>query len=358
MRERYPAGGSFPTQDQLMRRFGVARATIQQVIAQLVQQGLIEPRRGSGTTVVARPPHRHDYALVFPTSPATTGGELWSRFYAALVNQAAALSQGGEKRVIPFYGMDNGVNASEYPRLLQRVQSHRLAGIIFATPPFRLENTAVLEEPGIPRVALMGSLESRFPRTLAVALGAAHGEIDVSYWEKALEYLAGRGRKRVAVLTLHNITKLLQAIQPLLSARGMSLHPCGLMPFGPVDGARVYVHALMQRRDEARADALIVSDDNLVEPAIAGLIAAGVGIGVELDIVAHCNFPWAGSMVVPVKRLGYDSQTLLRTCIELVDRQHRGEPVPPVTTIKAMFEEELNNQKQMEGHNQLEERKT
>src|SRR5262249_32264035 len=103
----------------------------------------------------------------------------------------------------------------------------------------------------------------------------------------------------------------------------------------------VYVQALMQRREEQQPDAIIITDDNLVEPTIAGLITSGVRIGVDLDIVAHCNFPWAGSSVVPVKRLGFDARTVLLRCMDLIDRKRRGKSVPSLTHVEAVFEEEL-----------------
>jgi DNA-binding LacI/PurR family transcriptional regulator len=97
----------------------------------------------------------------------------------------------------------------------------------------------------------------------------------------------------------------------------------------------------MQARPQDRPDGLIVADDNMVEHATAGLVAAGAKVGEELDVVAHCNFPWAGPTVLPLKRLGYDARTVLQTCIELIDRQRRGESVPAVTRIEAKFEEEV-----------------
>jgi DNA-binding LacI/PurR family transcriptional regulator len=165
------------------------------------------------------------------------------------------------------------------------------------------------------------------------------------YWEKTIDYLASRGRKRIAVITTAatrlDLETLARQLQPLLASRRMKLHPYGLMPVGLMEGAGVYLRALMQSRKEQPPDGLMIADDNLVEHAWAGLIAAGVRVGVELDIVARCNLPWAGSSVVPVKRLGYDTRAVLQTCIELIDRQRRGESVPPVTTIVAKFEEEL-----------------
>src|SRR4029079_10939473 len=58
---------------------------------------------------------------------------------------------------------------------------------------------------------------------------------------------------------------------------------------------------LMLRADPARRpDALLISDDNLVEPVPAALHDAGVGGPAELTVVAHANLPYPPRAMVPV----------------------------------------------------------
>jgi len=328
--ERYPAGTGFPTQDELVRRFGVARATIQQVIGRLVQHGLIKPKRGSGTRVAVNPPHLTEYAIVIPSAPWKLMP--WSRLYATLLNQAETISEADKRRFVPFFGMEWQTRSRDYPELLERVETGRLAGIIFATNPWRLIDTPVLEKPGIPRVALMCS--PGFPQVAKVCLGG-------SFWQKALDYLAARNRKRIALISV-SVSDTLREIQPLLSERGMSTQGNWMMPVSPAnpEGARTFIQLLLDSRGD-RPDALVIADDNLVEEATAGLVATGVRVGEDLDVIAHSNFPWSGPTIVPLKRLGYDIRSVLLTCVDLLDRQRRGGPVPNETKIKAIFEEEL-----------------
>lgn len=222
------------------------------------------------------------------------------------------------------HGLIHGVSRKRHTRYRDIVQSLRAEILI---------GSRVLEQPGIPRVALMS--KANFPQVNAVAL-------DGSFGAKAVQHLAARGRRRIAVVTM-DMLGTTRDVLPLLAEHGMTTRPFWTMAIHPefAEGARVFVELLMQARREERPDGLIVTDDNFVEHAIAGLIAARVRIGEELDAVVHCNFPWAGASVVPVKRLGYDARAVLQTCIELVDRQRRGEVVPPVTKLEAAFEEEL-----------------
>jgi len=48
----YRPGDQLPTEDQLLRRFGVSRITVRRAIQNLIQRGLLEIRRGRGTFVL------------------------------------------------------------------------------------------------------------------------------------------------------------------------------------------------------------------------------------------------------------------------------------------------------------------
>lgn len=52
---RYGPGDRLPTEAQLAARFGVNRHTVRHALAQLVEEGLVRTRRGSGAYVAARP---------------------------------------------------------------------------------------------------------------------------------------------------------------------------------------------------------------------------------------------------------------------------------------------------------------
>lgn len=56
----YAPGGRLPTEAALAARFGVNRHTLRRALADLAEAGLVQPRRGSGVFVTARPT---DYPL-------------------------------------------------------------------------------------------------------------------------------------------------------------------------------------------------------------------------------------------------------------------------------------------------------
>jgi DNA-binding LacI/PurR family transcriptional regulator len=324
--------GRLPTLHQLARRFRVSYLTAQRSVKLLVEEELVETHPRRGTSPNARPPHHARYALVFPHDPADTAS-LWSRFYSTLVNETRRVEKNLGVRFDSFYGLDKGRQSQDYARLLESVQTRRVAGIIFTSSPHHLIGTPLLDQPGIPRVAMMGGmLFSNVPTV----------SFQRDFFRRALRYLAGRDCARVALLVQFDQIAP-EVFSRLVVDAGLTTKPSWIVPMTPhlVAGARTYVQLLLAVSREERPDALIIADDNYVEPAIEGIKLTGVKVPSELEIVAHTNFPWAGASPLPVARLGYEAAEALRACVRLIDRQRAGETVPALTVLPAKFEEEL-----------------
>jgi len=89
-----------------------------------------------------------------------------------------------------------------------------------------------------------------------------------------------------------------------------------------------------------RPDALIIADDNFVTEVTAALAESGVETPRELEVVAHCNYPYPTDAMVPVTRLGFDVCELLERSIEVIRRKRSGEEVPYEVRIEPQFENE------------------
>ena len=290
-----------------------------------------EGRRG--TYVTEHPPHLFRYGLCFTGYPSSYPG--WTRFWTALANEALKYQSGQPRRIALFHGIDDRSDTDDSRRLLADLNMQRLAGVIFAMHPYVLGGTPFLEAHGIPRVGMMA------PGSVP---GVGSMDFDsTSFLNKALDYFQAKGRKRIAVLMVPGLwPTFYEQIARGLAQRGMSTQPYWAQLASPMapECARNITHLLMQERGGERPDGLFISDDNLVEHATAGLIAAGVRVPDDLDVVAHCNFPWPTPSVLPAKRLGYDARLVLRQCIEYIDRKRAGQPVSEGTLIPAQFEEE------------------
>jgi DNA-binding LacI/PurR family transcriptional regulator len=168
---------------------------------------------------------------------------------------------------------------------------------------------------------------------------------DGAQWvAKALDHLVALGRRRVAVID-HGMGPRFDALlQAGLAERGMVSHRRWhqYVSLRTLAGTSNAVEMMMH--DPERPDALLVEDDNFVEQALAGLAAAGMNVPDEVAVVGHANFPVAPTKVLPVRLLGYDVNLLLRTCVDLIDRQRAGEQVPGATVMPMLWEEEVSGQ--------------
>lgn len=339
----YAAGAKLPNQSELADHFQVSGFTVHRSLNQLAREGFIRKRPRLGTHVVDTPPHLTNLALVFAHDPASSKPG-FNKFYQAFEKVAIAYQHDTERNIFRFHGVDSHTDSQDRQRLMTCLSTHQVAGIIFAFPPFELEGSPILESPGIPRVAL--AAQQKYPHVPTVTTNG-HSFID-----RALDYLVARGRKRIAMLMVPGYEGKINYLNEALAKRGLESPPHWRLILSQMapEGARNCVRLLMHDRPETRPDGLIIFDDNLVEEAQAGLIASGVRVPDDLEVVEHCNFPWTKS-VLSTHRLGFDSNQILLTCIDLIDRQRKGETVPGQTLVPAIFEDEIEVTPLPQGHN-------
>ncbi len=138
-------------------------------------------------------------------------------------------------------------------------------------------------------------------------------------------------------------TDLQDYLAAALKKRGLATQPYWNLNFHPslTESAQNSTHLMMRWSKKEIPDALIVTDDNLVEPVVAGLVDAGVKVPDDVELVTYCNFPAVTRSILPAKRLGCDCNELMRRCIEIIDMQRHGEVPPPMTSVSARFENEI-----------------
>jgi DNA-binding LacI/PurR family transcriptional regulator len=329
----HPPGSRLPTRSALQRRYDASSNTIQRALDRLIADGFAVARGRHGTFVVEHPPHTSHYGLLFPLQRGAPG---WVRFWTALVNEAHVLSRGGAPTVSVYFGLDEPHDSPSHQRLARDIAAQRFAGLVFASTPFNLLGTPALTAPGLARAAIMTGREQ--PDLIPLVLDQ-RGFID-----QALDHFKARGRTRVAVLCAAGQTSAwLRRWHEGLAARGLRTRPYWVQSFDPASpaGAQGVAHLLMQPNQLERPDALLISDDNLVDPACAGLVAAGLRVPDDCTVVAHCNFPWPAPGTLPVRRLGYDARRLLGEAIAAIERRRAGGPAGEQVTIPAQFEDEL-----------------
>jgi len=330
-------GDRLPTHRELKRQMSANIVTLGRAISQLKLEGFVETRGSRGTFVSESPPHLCLYALVFPSHSATSN---WPRFWEALAKESERIERGGVLQMPIYYDIANDLRSTspDFDRLLEDVHAHRVAGLIFASHPWVVENTPFLTEPGIPRVALMPPQSGTFPH-VGVVMTDHDGLI-----ERALDFFVSKGRKRLGVMTTPSVLgEGLLKIRQKAAARGLETRPYWMQSVSETSprSAQATMHLMMSGKDGERPDAIFVTDDNLVEYATAGILDARVRVPSEVEVVVHCNFPWPVPSIVPVRRIGFDARQLIAACVRSIDQQRATGTIPPPVAIPAQFEDEL-----------------
>ncbi len=334
----YPPLSRLPTQRRLSRQFRVSPVTVQQAFDQLARDGFIQARGPLGTYVAPRPPHTSQLALIFPDVPSTSPR---IRFWTALSNCAIDVDRdpASELRIRVLYGIKADDGNEDYLALCRDLRAQRIAGLIFACHPSMYEGTPLLDTAGMPaatRVAITSVGIETCPDLSRVNLDGD------SFLDRAFDLLASRGRSRVALLTVPGMSQAwLGGFRSRLEARGMTTRDYWMQSpaLDHPETARQLTHLLMHADQARRPDALVIADDNFVEHATHGLLDAGVRVPDDMDVVAHCNFPWPTPSAVPVTRIGFDARQVLDACLEAIDAARHGRG-PTEINIPARFEDE------------------
>jgi len=314
VRGLWAPGERLPNRVDIEQSFAASSVTVQIALDRLKQEGFIVASRRSGTYVAENPPHLSHIALVFPCHPRELE---WNRFWTAICEEAKKIEGEGTRRFPAYYGVNGHEDAEDYHGLIRAQEQGRLAGAIYAISPGGLLHTPLFGESPLPAVTV-----GHNPPVPWMPFVTPHIE---NFVDRSVEYLASRGCKRIAVLrTVNAGTDFDEPIRRCgLETRPWWIQDISLWQPCTAEGV---AQLLMHPHQTERPDGLIIADDNLLEPASKGLALVGVPQTSPLEVVAHCNFPWATPSFIPVYRIGYDITRLVRNCVTLVEAQLRGEP--------------------------------
>lgn len=324
---RWKPGSRLPSRVTLFRELGTCLATLQKAMDQLAAEGFIEvgPRK-NGTRVASHPPHLTQYRLVFPYGP-----DDWGQFWHAL-EAAARQRSTPQQEFLCFYGLAGHRDIAEYRDIVQEVETRRVAGLIFASSADEFRNTPLLDKPGLPRVAIAG--KGYLP-------GIPKVEVDLqSFMQQAVNTLVVRGRTRIALLSASIAGNMGDLFGRAMAERGLKSRPAWeqFASRRTPMGARHIMELLMHPGQPERPDGLIVSDDNLLTATAEGLVAAGVRVPEDLDVVALTNFPLLVQSAIPVTRIGFDIPAILDVLVQRLEQVRRGEKPPEMTSFPAVME--------------------
>lgn len=326
----FSPGSQLPTWDAFGKEYAVGRNTLVRAIGQLKQQRYICSSSTRGTYVVQRPPHLHNYALVFHDRP---GMDAWNQFWWALANRAAEIQTQRDCQFTIKYGVRDENNNEAHRQLLEEVANDQYAGLIFVGNPDQIAPQC-LQMPRVPTVLIMSkSDQTSMPKV----------DIDrKSFAAKSLDWIQSRGRKKVAVLSNYK-DSVHQVLIHEVQDRGMEFRPHWFLTANAElpSTAEPITRLLLCGSQPELPDALIVSNDNMVDAVLAGVIAMNKRVPEDLDILTHCNWPTPKGHVIPTCRLGYDVRQILDRCVDVINDMRAGRNVNDEVLVPALFEHEI-----------------
>lgn len=322
----WPPGTRVPPRRELCKIQGCSPSTLQYAMDTLAAEGFIISMGQNGTLVCDSPPHLTDIAVVFPEFPRN------NRFLSALNNEIQLPREDGLS-LTGWYGITGHIDDPGYHALIERIESRQLAGIIIASNPRVETNTPLLTHSSVPQVAFASPNQS-FTNLGTIVFSQK------SFMIRAAEHMRNAGKSRVAVIT-HPRADLADW-EAAFAQSGLSLPPHRFHPVDlyAVNGARHLARLLFHEDQTARPDAIIISDDNLVEAVTLGMAEAGVHAFGEVEIIAHCNFPWPPSSSLPVTRLGWDARAMLNLALDTLGDMRQGKAAT-IINVDAIFETEI-----------------
>jgi DNA-binding LacI/PurR family transcriptional regulator len=324
-------GHQIPTQEELKSRYDAYSETVHEAIKCLSEAGYLQARGRAGTFLVNRPPHLHQYALVFPD---------WSidhsRFWSGLRLAANQWETAHQARIQSFFIPDRAGSAGDTHKLESLISTRALAGIVFGYRPWRSIDQPFINAQKIPRVVIGSACPEGAPWVF---------DDTELFLDRAIERLAQRGRKRLAAILPSGVAGTwMNRLAQLASRHQMRFEPQWVqfaMAHEPVFAR----HAAMLLLDPAQSqgpDALLVADDHFVEPVAEGIKTIGArthGRG-AVEVVAMCQFMVPPANPLGFTFLGFDSSSLLSTCMSRLTEQRQNSSRIEGTLMCPRFEDE------------------
>lgn len=315
-------GARLPTYDAFVEQFGVTRPTVARGVKALRSEGLVTVDGTRGVFVARTLPHHTRYLWVTSERPGTSE---WSALSAAMLQLVERGETGITGEVIPLVGVDGRPGDAAYQTLCETVARGSAAGLfVTGSPTMRL--LPALQAAGLARVAIGEPV----PHAGLVGLDVA------ALLDRAAAHLAETARgRRIAVLSPD--AAHLQRARTVLRANGFDSRRVSLLHVAPI-GCEALTRLLFERDD--RPQAVLVTDDALVSPLLAGLARARVRPRRDVQILARCAWPRVDDADDAIESIGFDARDVFAAAKACVDAQRAGEPSSP-RLVAPLFADEL-----------------
>ncbi|WDE95281.1 GntR family transcriptional regulator [Lentisphaera profundi] len=312
---------------ELEQRFSTTPKTIQKSCDQLVQSGFLKvvPRRG--TYIADYLPHKYNFAVLIKSKADSPG---WTNYWSVIQKVCGEISKSSRFNFEVRTDVNVETRSESYLKLLDDVESQRLAGVVFAMNAKDFLGTATLESQQLQRFSLN------------------HNNLNIPSLSLSMETFSRKALAKLKSLKAQKVAALMpmgfndeQKDAVLLQAKNLGLEMDESM-LQSLD-----IHHLSWVKNilslmfavEDKPDALIVFDDNFL-PEVEGVLEGLKLIG-KVQILSHANFPLLQKSNHSCLRLGYDVRDVFQQIINHINKQRLGAEVLAELVVEAKFEEEL-----------------
>ena len=328
-----PPLGRLPSESQLTKRYGVSRPTVLRALRDLMAEGLIERRAGSGTFVRETASDVVEARLIGLLIPGLLSTEIFSVICGELAKLARvhdySLLWGAS--AVPFGDTDGSLDHTR--EICQQFIRRKVSGVFFApmehTPECAEGNLLVAEtlrNSGIPIVLLDRDL-SRYPARTDFDLVSVD---NFAAGYLLAEHLIKLGRRRLGLvsrpLSAHTVDARFAGVrEAALANPGVKVSPPAFGEPGDV----TFVKSLAPGHD---VDAIICANDHTAALLIQTIGKLGVGVPKHVSVVGFDDVKYATLVAVPLTTIHQPCREIADVAFRLM-RERIQEPTIPARTI-------------------------
>lgn len=299
-----------PTEEELVQKTGLARATIRQAIQNLVNMGYLSRKRRLGTFVIDREVANGKQTIVGVMVPDIRSG------YAPELARGAGDEAAKSKHSIILCNTDDSyVRASFHA---ERLMEHSVSGVIFVPTSSSHEKNKLLLEKFTRR---------NIPVVLAdrIIPGVELDIVTTNNFQGAYEltkYLILKGHKSIAMVlsSVYSSEKLrLEGYEKALSDHDIPIDRSIIIakpePYNEKNYLQ-YVRDILTQK--SKITALFAANDRIAYLLYAVAREMGISIPDDVSVVGYDDLPYAGSHPVslttmhqPIYEMGQESMRLL-----------------------------------------------
>ena len=324
---KFESSGKFPSEEQLIRRFGVSRNTVRNALAELKRTGVLETRNGSGT-----------YLSAAASSPVGTLGmivpgmamtEIFQQICGTFIR--AARDAGYTTLCGEASSADSATRTVQALRAAHDCAERRVAGVVFE--PIELtENTAVtttevlsiLRKAHIPIVLVDRDVVVP-PRRSSFDLV---GIDNVRAGYMLAEHLLAGGGRRIHVLCRPNSAptcrKRAQGANLAMLNHGLPAARNTLHEIDPRDATAV--KALLRR---CRPDAVMCCNDATAADFLVTLRTLGVRVPEDIAVTGVDGLRYASIVTPTLTTIRQPCDSIARTALKMLLERIAAPSLPP-----------------------------